>query len=123
VDKLFTAALKDERRRLAVERAEIRRARKEEERDRQDKLLAIEHQYTEHRKMLAEQVRQRQRERHTAQRAQKMEFKSMTREIRDEKRQRFQQLIEQLDRQDQQDAESDWVSGLGAELEGECLLF
>ena len=118
VDKLFTAALKDERRRLAVERAEIRRSRKKEEEMRQDKILAIEHQYTAHRKMLAEQVRMRQKERTTAKRAQKMEFKSMTRELRDEKRQRFTQLIEQLDRQDQQDQESDWVSGLGAELEG-----
>ena len=118
VDKLFTAALQEERRRLAIDRAEARRAQKMEEQARQEKLLAIEHQYTEHRKMLAEQDRLEQRERNEATHAQNMEFKSMARELRDQKRQRFQQLIEQLDRQDQQDTNSDWMSGLGAELEG-----
>ena len=123
VDKLFTAALQEERRRLAIDRAEARRAQKMEEQARQEKLLAIEHQYTEHRKMLAEQDRLEQRERNEATHAQNMEFKSMARELRDQKRQRFQQLIEQLDRQDQQDTNSDWMSGLGAEMEGTDVLF
>ena len=118
VDKLFTGALKEERRRLAIERAETKRAQKIEEQSRQEKVHAIEHQYTEHRKMLAEQERQQEHERKIAEKAQKFEFKSMARELRDEKRKRFTQLIEQLDRQDQQDQSSDFVAGLGAELKG-----
>ena len=123
VDKLFKATLKEERRRLAVERAEARRAQKSMETERQKKLSAIEHQYAQRRKLMAEQLRQEKREQDMLDHARREESRAAARELREQKRGRFKELIEQLSRQDEQDAEKDWSSGLGAELEGACCFF
>ena len=61
VDRLFKAALKVERRRLAEQRAETRRAAKLAEIEKKMRLDNIEMTYADRRKMIAEQVKREQK--------------------------------------------------------------
>ena len=93
VDRLFKAALKVERRRLAEQRAETRRAAKLAEIEKKIRLDNIEMTYADRRKMIAEQVKREQKDREIARYAQKMEVEKMARDLRKAEKQRIQDLI------------------------------
>ena len=118
VDRLFKAALKVERRRLAEQRAETRRAAKLAEIEKKMRLNNIEMTYADRRKMIAEQVKREQKDREIAQYAQKMEIEKMARDLRKAEKQRIQDLIVQLEAQDAQDKDSDWTGLDALALEG-----
>ena len=118
VDRLFKAALKVERRRLAEQRAETRRAAKLAEIEKKMRLNSIEMTYADRRKMIAEQVKREQKDREIAQYAQKMEIEKMARDLRKAEKQRIQDLIVQLEAQDAQDKDSDWTGLDALALEG-----
>ena len=93
VDRLFKAALKVERRRLAEQRAETKRAAKLAEIEKKIRLDSIEMTYADKRKMIAEQVKREQKDREIARYAQKMEVEKMARDLRKAEKQRIQDLI------------------------------
>ena len=118
VDKLFQAALRVERKRLAEQRAETKRAAKVAEIEKKMKLDSIEKTYAERRRMITEQVKQEEKDRRIAKYAQKMEVEKMARELRKAEKKRIQDLVSQLETQDANDAGSDWTGLDALQLEG-----
>ena len=118
VDKLFQAALRVERKRLAEQRAETKRAAKVAEIEKKMKLDSIEKTYAERRRMIAEQVKKEEKDRKIAKYAQKMEVEKMARELRNAEKKRIQDLVSQLETQDANDASSDWTGLDALQLEG-----
>jgi hypothetical protein len=118
VEKFFQAALRVDRKRLAEQRAETKRMAKLAEIEKKNRLNNIEETYADRRKMIAEQVKQEERDREIAKYAQKMEVEKMARELREAERKRIKDLVSQLETQDAVDANSDWTGLDALQLEG-----